>query len=68
MTKLLRLVRRDAAAGRRALVVTLHPPNGSMSASMGLREKRRRTGYRITLDDLFYLLARRAMPAKKGKR
>jgi hypothetical protein len=57
MTRLARKVRRVAGDGRDSFVVILHPDDGAMGASIELREKGRRKGYRIELSRLYTRLA-----------
>lgn len=57
MTRLERKVRRAVGDGRDAYVVILHPADGSMEASVEIRERGRRAGYRIGLGRLYTRLA-----------
>lgn len=57
MTRLERRVRRSVGEGRDGYVVILHPADGSLAASIEVRERGRRKGYRIELGRLYTRLA-----------
>lgn len=57
MTRLARKVRRVAGEGRDSFVVILHPEDGAMGASIEVREKGRRKGFRIEVSRLYTRLA-----------
>lgn len=70
MTRLTRPVRRTVPRGGRPLVVMLIPASERGPAEIELRESRRRVGYRISVQQLYTMLARRAagLPGPMGRR
>lgn len=69
LTKLERTVKRTTKGKWRDLVVMLHPPTGEVyPAFLELREKRARSGLRITLEALYVILAEREAARRRAER
>lgn len=68
MTGLNRVLRRTVEGGRRGLVVIMEPAQHGHDAMITVREKGRRTGYTLTLPQLYVVLAQRAADHKRATR
>jgi len=67
MTELTRKVRR-VVKGDRTLVVTLIPWDEHGPTTIEVREKGRRTGYRVSIGSLYVMLATRAAELRQWKK
>lgn len=75
MTQLTRRIRRVVPGSAllsgphgRTLVVTLLPADEHGPTMIEVREKGRRTGYRVSIGSLYVILATRDVEARRGKR
>jgi hypothetical protein len=67
MIEINRKIKRLVPTARRAIVVTILPAEGEMAASIEVREKGRRGGFRVTLAGLHTILAQRAVEQRRRR-